>query len=89
MLGDGLVAVLPFLPGVPFAAAAVVTWYLWVEAIKALRAERADHINTQQELDVERDSRRNVEDKMDDLTREVRGLKAEIIRLRALLGEAT
>ncbi len=88
-MGDVFGGLLPFLPGVPFSLALVVVYRLWTAAVKELRTERKDHSQTQQELDHERDSRRKVEDKVADLTREVRGLKAEVLRLRAQVGEMT
>lgn len=87
-MGDVFAGLLPFLPGIPFSLALVVVYRLWMSAVRELRVERKDHAHTQRELDAERDARRVVEDKVDTLTREVRGLRAEVGRLRAELGEA-
>ena len=88
-MGDVFAGLLPYLPGLPFSVALVIVYRLWLAAVKELRTERKDHAQTQRELDIERDARRKVEDKVDVLTREVAGLKAEVSRLRKLLGEPT
>jgi len=88
-VGDIFAGLLPYLPGLPFSVALVIVYRLWTATIKELRFERKDHAQTQRELDAERDARRKVEDKVDVLTREVAGLKAEVSRLRKLLGEPT
>jgi len=99
-VGDGLAGLLPYLPGVPFAAATVVLFNLWrgsnrqhaetaAALVRDLRAERADHERTQQALDEERERRRKVEDEMAMVRREVAALRAEVAGLRHQLGEAT
>lgn len=88
-MGDAFVGLLPYLPGIPFGCALVVVWRLWGSTVRELRIERRDHGRTQHELDAERESRRKVEDRVDELSREVRGLKAEVARLRAQLGRET
>lgn len=96
-MGDGaIVGLLPYLQSAPFLLALVVVSRLWVQEIRrsaalsaALDEERKDHSQTQWQLDTERTNRRAVEDKMDLLTREVRGLKAEVTHLRGQLSEAT
>ncbi|MGE5827229.1 MAG: hypothetical protein ACM30G_02555 [Micromonosporaceae bacterium] len=87
-MGDAFVGLLPYLPGIPFSLALVVVYRLWLSAVRELRIERKDHDQTQGKLDAARDSRRVLEDKVDELTREVRGLRAEVGRLRTQLGEA-
>jgi hypothetical protein len=87
-LGDVFIGLLPFLPGIPFGLALVVVYRLWTSAVTELRVERKDHAVTQRELDAERALRRQLEDKVDDLARGVRALKAEVTRLRAQLGES-
>lgn len=86
---DFLSGLLPYLPGIPFSVALVVVYRLWLSAVKELRDERADHRRTQAELDAERDSRRQVENKVDALGREIHALKDEIARLRKQLDEVT
>jgi hypothetical protein len=90
---DVFTGLLPFLPGIPFSVALVVVYRLWLSAVKELRNERLDHRHTQVELDVERDNRRLVENKMDELGQtlrsEIRDLRAEIGRLRKQLDEVT
>lgn len=86
---DVLETLLPYLPGIPFSVALVVVYRLWLSAVKELREERTDHRRTQLELDEERDSRRQVEDKVDALSREIHALKDEIGRLRKQLAEVT
>lgn len=86
-MGDALTSLLPYLPGLPFGAAVVVLFRLWTSAVKDVRDERADHNRTQDALDAERDARRQLEDKVDMLTREVRSLTAEVKRLRHVVGE--
>jgi hypothetical protein len=88
-VGDVLSSLLPYLPGVPFGAAVVVLFRLWTSAVRDVRDERADHNRTQDLLDVERAARRQVEDKVDVLTREVRHLTEEVARLRKAVGEST
>ena len=88
-MGDTLAQLLPYLPGVPFAGAVVVLFRLWTSAVKDVRDERADHNRTQHQLDVERDLRRQVEDKMAAVTRELAGLRAEVAALNHQMGEAT
>lgn len=102
-MGDVFAGLLPYLPGLPFSVLFVIVFRLWNSAVKELRIERADHRLTQGELDAERDARRAVEDKMDDLSREVKAgraefraqtaeitrLTAEVSRLRAAVGELT
>lgn len=88
-MGDVFAGLLPYLPGLPFSIALIVVYRLWLSAIKELRLERKDHAKTDRELDMERDARRKVEDKVDQLTREVAGLRAEVSRLRTQLGEST
>jgi len=84
-VGDVFAGLLPFLPGIPFGVALVMVYRLWISAVRELRVERKDHAHTQLELDAERESRRKVEDKVDTLARELRSLKAEVVRLRAVL----
>ncbi len=86
---DVFTGLLPFLPGIPFAVALVVIYRLWLSAVKELREERTDHRRTQLELDAERDSRRQVENKVDALGREIHALKDEVSRLRKLVAEVT
>jgi septal ring factor EnvC (AmiA/AmiB activator) len=88
-LGDALVEFLPYLPGIPFGLALMVVYRLWGSTVRELRVERRDHNRTQAELDAVRDERRRIEDRVDELTREIRGLKAELRRLQAQVGEAT
>ena len=86
---DVFTGLLPYLPGIPFSVALVVVYRLWLSAVKELREERTDHRRTQLELDAERDSRRQVENKVDQLSREIHALKDEVSRLRRQLGEVT
>lgn len=88
-MGEDFVGLLPFLQNVPLAVIAAILYRLWTSAVKELRVERKDHSQTQLELDRERDSRRKVEDEVAELTREVRGLKAEVRQLRTQVGEIT
>jgi uncharacterized protein YlxW (UPF0749 family) len=92
----GLESVLPFLPGATGYAllgvvAALSLRYAFT-ADKRWREEYADHLATQQRLDEERERRREAEDKVSTLGRQVEGLEhrvaeltTEVARLRGVV----
>jgi septal ring factor EnvC (AmiA/AmiB activator) len=87
-VGDGLVALLPYLQATPLAIVVAVLLRLWNRAVRDVREERADHERTQQLLDAERERRRHVEDEVAAVKREVAATRSEIAGLRRQLGEA-
>lgn len=62
---------------------------LAVDSDARYRAEVLDHNHTELELDTERNRRRAAEDRMDELAREVRSLKAKVAVLEKRLAELT
>jgi len=87
-LGDvSFTDLLPYIPGIPGFALAVVYFRFWTIAVRQLRTEQQRNDTLQRDIDTVREARRRMEDRVDQLTWEVRALKAEVARLRAQLGE--
>lgn len=78
---------LPYIPGIPGFALAVVYFRFWTIAVRQLRAEQHRNDTLQREIDTVREARRRMEDRVDQLTWEVRTRDVEIARLQRQAGE--